>query len=141
MTKKRRVLILVIALVIFVAALIMNAHLVSESRISQLASLLRDYGYTLIEDDLYLAGSAKDASIASILPDMDLDEAVEASKLAGFNSDIHANGYVELVLLALENDDIVTIYTLDGEVELCFIQRASTDEVYSITTEPSNQEG
>lgn len=99
------------------------------------AKTLREYGYTLDDDDFYNAGSFPDSTIQDILAGQDLSEAVAASIEGGFPSDINARGDIMLLLLTLENKDVVTVFTRDGKAELCFIQRISSGEIMPLTKE------
>ena len=129
MTKGTRIILLSIAALLIAGALLLNASITY----SGAAKTLREYGYTLDDDDFYNAGSFPDSTIQDILAGQDLSEAVAASIEGGFPSDINARGDIMLLLLTLENKDVVTVFTRDGKAELCFIQRISSGEVMPLT--------
>ena len=87
-----------------------------------LVELLEARGYQVESQQLYLVGSFPEQSIAQVLTGVDLEEAVAASLEGGFPSRIDAVGEVTLLLCALGNGDVITLFLLDGEAELCFIQ-------------------
>ena len=55
---------------------------------------------------------------------------VSAAKQAGFAADMDRRGEVSILLYQCEKG-VMTIYLIDGEIELCFIQTQS-GEVYPI---------
>jgi len=117
-----------IALLAVAAALVIGAALLSSSLKGQtpyanVAQALRENGYTLNDEDLYHVGTFENASISGVLSGVDMTEAVEASKAAGFSGDVEATGKITALLLNTQGGDILTIYTRDGEIELCFVQR------------------
>lgn len=99
-----------------------------------LASTLNSYGYALIADDIYPAGEWKDTSIQALLSDAELTAAISASKQAGFPSDVTKTGTVTLVMANVEND-VITLYLVDGEIELAFVQAAGSDAVKPLGAE------
>ena len=132
MDKRARNLILAIAGALLIAALFWGGSISKNSRLSALARALSVYGYSLSPEDLYVAHSGGKGSVEALMGDMDLAAAVEASIEAGFPSDIRREGTVELVLAALPNEDVITLFLLDGEVELAFVQRPESDLVYAL---------
>ena len=132
MTKGTRIILLSIAALLVVGALLLNASITENHPYSGAAETLREYGYTLDDDDFYNAGSFPDSTIQDILAG---SEAVAASAAGGFPSDINARGNIMLLLLTLENKDVVTVFTRDGKAELCFIQRISSGEIMPLTKE------
>ena len=136
MTKGTRIILLSIAALLIAGALLLNASITEKHPYSGAAKTLREYGYTLDDDNFYNAGSFPDSTIQDILAGQDLSEAVAASAAGGFPSDINARGDIMLLLLlTLENKDVVTVFTRDGKAELCFIQRISSGEIMPLTKE------
>jgi len=135
MTKGTRIILLSIAALLIAGALLLNASITEKHPYSGAAKTLREYGYTLDDDDFYNAGSFESSTIQEILSGQNLAEAVEVSREGGFPSDVNARGYITLLLLTLENRDVVTLFTRDGAAELCFIQRMSTGELLPLTKE------
>ena len=132
MTKGTRIILLSIAALLIAGALLLNASITENHPYAGAAKTLREYGYTLDDDDFYNAGSFPDSTIQE---GQDLSEAVAASIEGGFTSDINARGDIMLLLLTLENKDVVTVFTRDGKAELCFIQRISSGEIMPLTKE------
>ena len=103
-----------------------------ELRGARLCRIVNEFGFALHPDDLYPAGAWNDTSIRALLPETELSEAVAASKDAGFPSDIDRTGQVTLVMANVGNDDVVTLYLVDGEVELGFLQVKGTETVRAL---------
>lgn len=129
MGKGAKIIIILIAAAICVGAVIWNGRLEQQSPYAQTVEELRERGYTLNEDDLYNAGSFLETSIAAILAGEDLSEVVEHSRTSGFPSDTEAVGDIQILLVTMQNGDIVTIFTRDGSIELCFVQRLDSAEL------------
>jgi len=129
MNKGTRTAIFVLAGVLLILALALNMDLQSSSPYNRVVEELRARGYTLVESDLYFVGSFEGQSIQSVLAGEELTEAVEASRQGGFHSDVEAKGEISVLLLTLENQDVITIFTRDGGIELCFIQRLGEDRL------------
>ncbi len=130
--KKRRIWLLCAAGTLLVIALIWNIALSNNGRLGKLTRYLQGFGYALTSDDLYIAGTAYDSTIADLLSDMPLETAVAASKSVGLNSDINKTGRVELVLAALSNEDVITLFLVDAELELGFVQTPEGGGVYAL---------
>ena len=85
-------------------------------------------------DDLYILGGKADSTIREVLDgSIDAAEAelmVSAAEQAGFAADMDRRGEVSILLYQCEKG-VMTIYLIDGEIELCFIQTQS-GEVYPI---------
>ena len=121
MPKKTRYIMLGVAAGLLLLVVIWFIFRSSSYGLNEVANKINAYGYSFLPDDLFLAYDNADTSIADILEDVDLTLAVEASRKAGFPSDVYKNGGVTLIL-ANSGSDIVTVYLVDGEIELCFIQ-------------------
>lgn len=130
--KRGRWILLIAAGVLLVAAFLWNAHLSATSEGSRLCRIVNEFGYAIYPDDLYPAGAWNDTSIRALLPETELADAVAASKSAGFPSDIDHAGQVTLIMANMGNDDVVTLYLVDGEVELGFVQVTGTGAVHAL---------
>ena len=133
--KSTRIIMLAVAALLIAGALLLNGSITESHPYAAAGDVLREYGYTLNDDDFYNAGSFESSTIQEILSGQNLAEAVEVSREGGFHSDVNARGYITLLLLTLENRDVVTLFTRDGAAELCFIQRMSTGELLPLTKE------
>ncbi len=94
-----------------------------------LAAKMNSYGYTLTPDDFYPAGEWKNTNIRTLLSGAQLDAAISVSKQAGFPSDVEKTGDVTLLMANAGGDDVITLYLVDGEIELAFVQVTGTDAV------------
>ena len=121
MPKKTRYIMLGVAAGLLLLVVIWFIFRSSAYGLNEVAEKINSYGYSFLSDDLFVAYDNADTSIADVMEDVDLTSAVEASRMAGFSSDVYKRGGVTLIL-ANSGDDIVTVYLVDGEIELCFIQ-------------------
>lgn len=119
---KHRILLLAVSVAILGLALFWWGRVEEQDPNRPLVELLQARGYQVESQQLYLVGSFPEQSIAQVLTGVDLEEAVAASLEGGFPSRIDAVGEVTLLLCALGNGDVITLFLLDGEAELCFIQ-------------------
>ena len=67
MTKGTRIILLSIAALLIAGALLLNASITENHPYSGAAKTLREYGYTLDDDDFYNVGSFPDSTIQDIL--------------------------------------------------------------------------
>ncbi len=130
--KRGKWILLIAAGALLVAAFLWNAHLSATSEGARLCRTVNEFGYALHPDDLYPAGVWNDTSIRALLPETELAEAVAASKSAGFPSDIDRAGQVTLVMANVGDDDVVTLYLVEGEIELGFVQVTGTGAVRAL---------
>lgn len=137
MKDKQRNILLIASAVVLALALLLWQGLPAEHPYEHVAALLREAGYTVEAEQLYNAGSFPDQSIAGALSNVDLDEAVAASLSGGFPSRVEQVGDVALLLCALENQDVITIFLLNGEPELCFVQPLSGGALKVLGSEES----
>lgn len=128
-SKRARTLILVLAAVIFLIAIVWSFIVAQNDPLSEIVGMLREYGYRVYDSDLYIAGDYRNTSIGALLTDVDLLAAQSASRAAGFPSDVDRVGDVVLILAATTQDEVITLYALDGQMELCFIQYTNSGEV------------
>jgi len=121
--KRARIVIICMAAALLTAGLYLRFGGPAASPYGPVAEELTRRGYTLADEDFYNAGSFPDTSIAAVLAGQELSAAVEASRQGGFPADVNAVGDITALLLTMENQDIITIFTRDGAIELCFVQR------------------
>ena len=121
--------VLAIAGALLLLALALHLSISGDDPVSDIVSTLRSYGYRVYDSDLYIAGDYRNTSIAALLPEKELEEARKASLKAGFPSDTERIGDVVLILSATREGEILTLYALDGELELCFIQYEDSKRV------------
>ncbi len=133
--KRRRNRLLLIAAVLLLLALVWQSIINKNGVEGTLIRTLQAHGYTVVADDLYPAAAYSDTSIRALLPDTALEEAVAASKAAGFPSDVDRTGQVVLYMTALSNADVITVFVIDRNVELAFVQTPNTDSVYPLWEE------
>ncbi|MDL2218628.1 hypothetical protein LJC27_08240, partial [Christensenellaceae bacterium OttesenSCG-928-M15] len=87
------------------------------------------HGYSLHPDDLYTGGSWEQTSIRALLIDENLTEAAALSADAGYPSDIEKVGTIGLIMANTSGNDVITLYYVDGTLELAFVQVNGTDEI------------
>ena len=121
--RKTKIIAIAAAVVMIVAAIVLNGMITAKSPYRAVVEELTSRGYVMTEDDLFSVGRFESSSIAQVLAGQDLAPAVEAGKAGGFPSDVNAVGDISMLLLSMENQDIITIFLRDGQVELCFVQR------------------
>lgn len=119
--KKTRMIFLAVAAVLLAAAAVLY-FTADNSSLKALCGTVNAFGYDFVPDDWYAAGGEADTTILLLTDGEDLGEAVAASRNAGFPSDAEKRGEVALLLARTENDDVVTAYIVNGELELCFVQ-------------------
>ena len=129
MSKNTKLIILLIAALLVICAVLLNGAVSQQSPYKAAVEELTARGYTLSEDDLFDVGRFEDSTVAEVLAGQDLSQAVEASRAAGFPSDINARGNINMLLLTMENKDVITLFLRDGNIELCFVQRLDDSAV------------
>ena len=119
---------------IIIAAAVWSSIISKNDPLEAVANELNAHGYSMRGDELYILGGKADSTIREVLSGSeDAAEAelmVSAAKQAGFAADIDRRGEVSILLYQCEKG-VMTIYLIDGEIELCFIQTQS-GEVYPI---------
>ena len=83
-------------------------------------------------DELYQQSYAKASSIAEIMTGIDMEDAIAASRRAGFPSDAERQGEIYLLLAKLDDEHVLTVFVVDEAVELAFIQILGSDEVKAV---------
>lgn len=137
MSKRKKQIIFLAAMLLLAVALFWNMMLNKFGEGARLARKLNaDYGYALQADDIYPAADWKDTTIRTLLPEQDLEVAVEASRSVGLPSDIDRKGHVALILANAKANIVITLYLLDGEIELGFLQEKGTDNVLPLGSNP-----
>ena len=129
MKKRMRILLLVLAAVLIGIAAALNYRTENLGPRAEICNRLAEFGYSFEFEDIYTTGESNDVSIRDLLEGIDLTEALRVSREAGFPSDVETKGQVVVLLAALDEKRVITIYTLDGEMELCFIQVLNSYEV------------
>lgn len=134
MVKRRSTIIAVAAIVVLLAvAGVLLYNIENSSPLNKLSDELYKHGYYFHYSDFYPAEEYKNTTLRSLLAPIGGEaEAVEASRHAGFPSDIDKVGNIVLMLANIDDDSVVTIFLIDGEIELCFIQTIESGEIKSI---------
>ena len=122
MNSKNRTVLLLASAAVLALALILWWGLEKQDPNRPVVEMLEARGYSLSGEQLYHGGSFTNQSIQQVLSGVSLEEAVAASQAGGFPSDVERAGEVTLLLCALGNGDVITLFLLDGQMELCFIQ-------------------
>ena len=123
MSARGRTVTLAVAAALLVIAVVLSVGIARNDPLADLADEINRFGYTLRAEDFYVLGGAEDQSIAQVLADEEtgLAAVVAASVQAGFPADTQTAGDVT-VLLAKTGKGVVTVYLLNGIVQLCFLQ-------------------
>ncbi len=124
MSKTTRYILIGIALALLLAALAWRLTLNSTGELSKIRRAINDHGYSVLEDTIYPAGYIEYGSIAEMLAgeDIDIQAAIDASKSAGFPSDVNKQGEATLILAAISDSEVITLFMINGEIEMGFIQ-------------------
>ncbi len=130
--KRGRWILFIAAGALLVAAFLWNTRLNATSEGARLCRVVNGFGYTMHPDDLYPAGAWNDTSIRALLPETELADAVAASKSGGFPSDIDRMGQITLIMANVGEQDVVTLYLVNGEIELGFVQVTGTGTVRAL---------
>lgn len=123
MDKKTRYIMLSVAAALVLLAVLWAVFRAPSGALYTVANKINSFGYSFVPDDLLIAYDNANISIAEVMEGVDLEKAVEASRESGFPSDVDKVGGVTLIL-ANDEGNIVTVYLVDGEIELGFIQTA-----------------
>jgi len=119
----------IIAAVLLAVGLLWNAALERNSESGRLIKTLKSYGYSLTRDELHPIGTWEEQSISALLSEVKLNKAVEASKAAGFSSDIERKGNISLIMADAGGGSVLTLYLVNGDIELAFVQNPGSFDV------------
>lgn len=134
---KRTIVLLAVAGALLIGALVWRVALESRSLSSRIVRSLSEHGLTVDAASLYQHEHRKDTSIAQMMEGTELSGAVAASKAAGFPADIDRAGEVYCILANMDSG-VLTLFVVDEEIELAFIQLPGSDEVIPITGEKAD---
>jgi hypothetical protein len=130
MQKRTKVILIAAACAMLLAAAALSFKIEQTGERSKIIGRLKEFGYNLSFSDLYLAGSSANGTIRAMLPEgLDLSDAVNASLSSGFPSDVEKTGEIALLLAKIGGGDVITVFVVNGEIELCFIQTEGTNQV------------
>lgn len=131
--KRKKLILLAAAAALLIIAAVWSALISGGSELESMTRQINAHGYNLRYDDWYPAFHDDNISIADALTDLPLDEAVAASKESGYPSDVETRGEVVLFLARADDENIITVFTIDGKLELCFIQLPETGAVRALS--------
>lgn len=123
MTRGTKTALLVVAAALLAAAAVWSYIISLDDPLGDMAKEMNAFGYSLEAEDFYVLGGAENTTIAATVNE-DMSAAVEASMSAGFPSNIDRFGDITVLLAHLGDDRVLTVYLVDGETELCFVQNA-----------------
>jgi len=104
---------------------------------AHLCEQINAFGYHVIPEDLYVSDvSGEKVSIREALAGMDLSEVIDVSRQAGFSCDVDTVGQVVLVMVPIGEDQVITLYLLDEEIALGFVQQQNTGIVEKLGVTP-----
>ena len=117
-----------IAVGIIIAAAVWSIIISKNDPLEAIANELNAHGYSMRGDELYILGGKVNATIREVLAqgeDAGAEELIAAAaRQAGFAADIDRRGEITILLYQCDKG-VMTIYLIDGEIELCFIQTQS----------------
>ncbi|MEL7609572.1 MAG: hypothetical protein AAGU74_08710 [Bacillota bacterium] len=129
MKKRTKILLLAAAIVLLCIAAALNYKLDNLGARSEIVNKINAFGYELDYADLYITGDTPSASIRTLMTDVPLEDAVEASRQCGFDGDVDRVGEVVVLLASISETEVITVFTVNGQIELCFIQILNSYEV------------
>lgn len=133
MLKKRtRMILLIIAGALIVTAVVWGTVLDTGSEGRRLCDIINAHGYQITPAELYVSGSWQNSSIRALLASEEMTHAVDASLQAGFPSDIDHVGTITLIMANVSGDDVITLFLVNNDIELAFIQVTGADEVRAL---------
>lgn len=134
LSKDNKTVLIVIALVALLAATVLLLTMGGTNELKSIANMLNGHGYSLTEDDIAAIGSQRDTTIAIMLKDdaATLAEAVEASRKMGFPSDVNKQGDITLLATQPSDNEVILIFMVGEEIELCFSQTPDGKTVFPI---------
>ena len=134
MDKRTRNSVMLAAVILLVIALIWKIAASCTSMTGKVADELSEHGCEIHPDEMEKLMHEKNTSIKTIMPEnLPLDNVIAVSKQAGFDSDIERVGDVYLLLADInEGKKVLTVFVVDGEIELAFIQIPGSDEVFPV---------
>ncbi len=131
LNRKRTLVLMIAAGVLLVGGLIWSIFLETRGLSARVVRELSAKGCSVSSSALYQHAYKKDTTIREMMGEKDLSPAVEASKKAGFSSDIDRRGEVCCLLTELDGG-VLTVFLVDEEIELAFIQLPDSDEVLTV---------
>lgn len=132
MTSSTRTALLTCALVLIVIAVVLRIIVAADSLSGRIVKELKAHGCTVNADELSQQDYKKQASISSVMEGIDMTDALAASLECGFPSDMLREGELYLLLASLDDEHILTVFVIDEEVELAFIQIKGSEEVLPV---------
>ena len=130
--QKQTLLLLAVAGALLIGALVWRIALEKTSLSSRIVRELAAHGLTVEAADLYQHEHRQATTIAEMMADTDLTPAVEASRAAGFPSDVSRAGEVYCLLAGLEDGKVLTLFIVDEEIELAFLQLPGSETVLPV---------
>lgn len=130
---KRLFVLIAAAAALLIAALVWRIALESGSLSSKIIGELRNKGCFISADTLYQHEFKRNTSISALLEGEDLAPAVAVSKQAGFPSDTEKIGDVYCLLAELDGGAVLTVFVVDEQIELAFIQTPGNDSLLPVS--------
>ena len=119
--RKRALVMLIIAGALLLGALVWSVLLSKNGFTAGVARQLAEHGVNVRADELTQHSFKSGTSVRELLGEENAAKAAEASRLSGFPSDIERTGKVAC-LIAEADGGVLTVYVVDDDVELAFIQ-------------------
>lgn len=130
--QKQTLLLLAVAGALLIGALVWRIVLEKNSLSSRIVRELAAHGLTVEAADLYQHEHRQGTTVAEMMADTDLTPAIEASRAAGFPSDVSRAGEVYCLLAGLADGTVLTVFVVDEEIELAFLQLPGEENVLPV---------
>ncbi len=130
--QKQALILLIVAGVLLIGALVWRIALEKTSLSSRIVRELAAHGLAVDAADLYQHEHRRDTTIAEMMADTRLEPVIEASLAAGFPSDVNRAGEVYCLLAGLDGGRVLTVFVVDEEIELAFVQIPGSEEVLPV---------
>ncbi|MCH5278416.1 MAG: hypothetical protein J1E60_01355 [Christensenellaceae bacterium] len=131
--ESKRTALLIAAAILFVIAVVWRVIISANSFTNRIVKQLSEHGCVIDAGALYQERFVRNTSIAELMEDVDMANAVAASLECDFPSDTDLVGDVYLLLANMGDDEhVLTIFVVGEKVELAFIQTLGSDELLPV---------
>ena len=138
---KKTMVLLIISAALLLIAFIWSIHLEKNGLAPRISRELAAHGCKVAPSSLVQNAYSKNSSIVEIMDGVYLESARSVSKQVGFGGNIEKRGEVYCLLSELASGGVLTVFIVNENIELAFIQMPNSDEVYPINAENSISEG
>lgn len=128
--ESKRTAVLIAAAILLVTAVVWRIFISANSFTDRIVKQLSEHGCVIDASALYQERFVRNTSIAELMDEIDMADAVAVSLECGFPSDTERVGDVYLLLANMGDDErVLTVFVVNERVELAFIQTLGSDEL------------